>query len=643
MSNFIKKSFTDKQGIEKFLSISDYKRSFGGPIIDSQPFTTNTTTTGGFAHYQKSIWASGGPTNSGLWFSGADSSGLNPFGPNTFGQGIISGSGRTDDLDTAIVKEDVRTYGIKNPSHLVGWGYDKFGYPAPNSSSGWNISGTIAGSAPNTTFPSSGSTTSTHGSNAPYDTWNAGPMDWRWDVDRKVWTSNSSVFAAYITKTYISGVVDTDFSASNPQFATDLKYDAIVYDGTATRIQLTGVAHIGPKPYSDNYKVEPLASGTFCFIVHANNNGIPGYALWTIEQPGSASCTPTTSSGASLFGGGTLSDNIAYSDLVGSPLSSTYGGTGFGDYPSGYILVGNVNSNGALAQYKLTAGSGINIYTTGVNLNIALSTGIVTVNAGVNSNINELQGLTTPLTVTQGGTGANFKNFIDTTGNQSVSGIKTFANPIRFATGTIAIPSLTVANDPSTGFYGDLNKLGITASGTRIFETSSNSGVFHTNVYIEGDNTLSTGINSDIVAPLVIKQYQNALYSNPITAWLDSSNGLLSKVSRSGKFSMPSLAITGSLVPSGNLIEIFKPSNQLGYTIMASGSTSGMYFGLNKDGTQLDVGPSGNRVSFVQTSGNISVCFASGYNGDITMVHPTLVGTRTLHLSNGLITGYSDA
>lgn len=604
-----------------------------------KPFTTLVSSTGGAPHYQTSVYAVSGIANSGTQFTGADSSGLNPFGPQTLGEGIIYGSTRSSDLDLNIDPATVRTYGLKTPITFVGWGFDQFGYPSPNYNRSWNSSGTISTTAPNTGFLTSGFGIVPKGNQVTLSMWESGPLDLRWHTDLKKWVAPISVYAGHILRAYNSGALITNFGI--PRFATDIKYDAQFYDGMANQIQVTGITHSGPRPYNDNYKVLPLSSGQFCFIIHTVINSKPSYGLYLVESPGTLDCGTNVSGSTDPYSESQLG-YISLTDLASSPLSSAYGGTSFIDYASGTILIGNPNNDGTLSQYSLLAGTGISLTTSGSYFTIKLSSGIAFISGGINTTITQLQGLTTPLSIAQGGTASSIKSYVDLTTNQTVSGYKTFSDGIRVGSGNITNPSLSFTHDTRSGMYLSSSGTGfnLVATGT-LTDQITNFGTNHfTDLNIKG-NTVSTGALTNYnYAPLTVRQYTDTSYNNHIQIWYNRFDTIYGFVDRNGVIAGRGLYSSGVQV-SGNGLFIHRPTGFVGNTIIASGSDIGVYFSVNKDGSEIKFGTSGtNQITFTTTTGNKTIPWSSGYTGNITYLQD-LSTTKTLQVVNGLIIGIS--
>ena len=640
-----KYSLNGGENLERFMAGLPYNEIYGG-TIDSwyKPFTTNPAATG-FSRYKVSLFAGTGLVGSGNNFVGADSSGLNPFGPYTLNEGIISGPNRSSDLEASIVIEDVRTFGNKAPMNLVGWGFDQFGYPSPNQNIRWHTSGIYQGLAPSSYFLSTGVSPFSHGRNVNPAHWNAGPLDMRWDIYRKVWTPPQSVYSARVTAAFSSGVAVTNFGTAVS--ASGLRYNAQIFDGVANRISVTGAIHVGPKPYNDTFKVYPLASGSFCFVVHTTINGIPGYGVYLVEPPGTVECE-TSSSGTS--DSGSSSSFLTYSNLVASPLSKSYGGTGFEDHPSGTILLGNPVGSGDLKQYSLQAGTGIEFVNDGTTFTVKIASGVLLTAAGVNSSINQLTGLTTPLSLGQGGTGASSKNFLDLTTAQSTVGHKTFSSGVRVSSGNYSVPGLTFTNRTTTGLYAltDRNGVGVSSSGIQTLKISDAGSVLYSDCQILATIVPAAALNNNSYAPLIVTQYGDINYTNPIQIWNDRSNITLSYVDTFGRFIGQSFVCSGmtssmAAATGFHMLSLCRPNNTFrNSTISATAATSGVYFSVNWDGTQVTMGASGSQTAFISPSGNRTINWGSGYTGDVP-VAKVGGGTRTLSFDKGLFTGYVDS
>lgn len=635
---------------DRFISTLNYDSVYG-MSIDSvfTPFTTNTSVLSS-PHYRKSLFYASGVVSSGYTFVGADCSGLNPFGRYTLAEGIISGP-RVNNVDLTIAPNDVRGFGLKNPINIVGWGYDQFGYPSPNYNRTWHASGIFAnGAIPSGSFYTTGFISTLHGSNVHQNFWNAAPLDLRYDIHRKVWTPPQSVYAGTIKAAYSSGNAITSFST--PVFASGITYDAEIYDGIANRINVTGVSHVGPKPYADSFKVLPMPSGSFCFIVHRNIAGRPGYGIYLVEPPGTDVCSTTAATGAATSDPYALSDAgyVSLSSLVGTPLDDTYGGTGYGDHPSGTILLGDPAGSGVLRQFSFLAGTGIAFVQDGTGFTIKFASGVNFTAAGINNTITQLTGLTTPLSVSQGGTGAAVKNFVDLSTNQVAGGLKTFASGICLSSGTSVAPSLSFNGRINTGLYAPtgLDCIGLVSSGNEIVRFNQNQTNWYGEILISSTLTSTSVYNDNTRAPLVVTQFSDFTYTNPIQIWRGRTNTTLSYIDYLGRFIGQSLVCSGmtstlAAATGYHLVDLHRPNDTFrNSTISAKAATSGVYFSVNWDGTSVTIGASGQQTVLQTASGNRTIQFASGYTGDVP-VAKVGGGTRTLSFDHGLFTGYTDS
>jgi hypothetical protein len=635
---FEKSRLTDRASVDKALAGVDYQRSHGADFSHwFKPFTTDMSASGA-PNYSRSLYTLPGVVSSGLVFAGADSSGLNPYGPNTLGEGLLFGtrSLANSGIDIRIDQNSVRTLGLKNPLTLVGWGYDIFGYPTPNGNFNWGASGTWGSASPAETFRSSGSNVVNHGSQVPYSMWEAAPLDLRFDPHRKIWTSPQSVYSARIKRAYQGTGVITDFATAIS--STDVTYDAEIFDGVANRITVTGVQPVNFRP---SYYIHPISSGNFCFIVHTYSGSRPRFGVFALETPGLYSCDDQLA-GESFT---TLSESFM-SSLLGSPLEPEYGGTGFDDYAANTLLVGDPAGSGVLRKLSIVSGTGVTVIASGTTITFQLSTGVLFTAGGVNNSITELQGLTTPLSLAQGGIGSSGKNFVDLSTNQLVGGMKTFASGITIATGVVNSPSLKIEGQTKTGLYGLPLGIGISSSGNPVIGMMPTYSNIYGEVRILGTYSSPEAENNSLYAPLVVSQFTNG--GNTIQIWKDVYGTGVSNLDSYGKMTSRILAVTGMttlMANSGsyNLVDIFNSQPSFtGLTISARNSTSGVYFSVNKNGESMTLGASGNATTITSTSGTRTIHLSSGYHGDIA-VAKVGGGTRTLHLMHGLIVGYTDS
>lgn len=459
---------------------------------------------------------------------------LNPFGSQSTFEGLIWGNSLPRDIEgnaTGITQNrlNVRSFGLKNPQTIVGWGYDIFGYPSPNATSGWNASGIYGTSVPNMYFAATPSSISPTGADVTLGMYHAGPMDLRWDVHRKVWTGNHGVYPAWIEGVYNTGVLVTDYTV--PRFPADLTYDVRIYDGANSGIVVTGVAPVNARPKPNTYKVYPLATGDFAFIVHKQNVGRPGFSFYSVETPFAEDCT--AGSIEEIEEAISAADVVTYAGLLTDPLEYYYGGTGFDTYNDNDILIGI--GDGELGKRTLMAGTGITITPTGTDLIIALADTIAYIDNGVNYTITALSGLTTPITINQGGTSATGKIFVDIFSNQTVSGIKNFYSPVRFSNGNASVPSIGFVSGINCGLTHYNYTVGHIASGIRVFDVHPTGLSIYRPCWIKPEE--------GYYSPLIVQQrtivgaYIDSGYqydSTDIQQWRSSAGSILAEVGMSG-------------------------------------------------------------------------------------------------------------
>lgn len=156
-----------------------------------RPFSTKATVSG-IAHFETPIGS-----------EVINSSGLNPFKVGhdfsivTHGTGIIP---QNTFLGTGIDYTNQRGLALRGPVVIAGWGYDTNEKPVPNEDS----------SSPTDNFLTDYLQKS--------DQWKCGPLDAKWDNDRKVWVAGGDSLTLIrainnlgFTTTLASGVIITDY------------------------------------------------------------------------------------------------------------------------------------------------------------------------------------------------------------------------------------------------------------------------------------------------------------------------------------------------------------------------------------------------------------------------------------------------
>lgn len=140
------------------------------------PFSTNSDVSN-MARFER-------PTDSGS----LNIDDYNPFRQGLYGPIFTHGqtfpSGLSTEQDSSIDYNDVRAIALKSPLILAGWGYDTDGKPVPNS-------GVIA---------TSGDPTDDFHQDylRRQDYWKVGPLDTRWNEERKVWTAGGGTAAKFV-------------------------------------------------------------------------------------------------------------------------------------------------------------------------------------------------------------------------------------------------------------------------------------------------------------------------------------------------------------------------------------------------------------------------------------------------------------
>lgn len=133
-----------------------------------RPFSTSTTISG-IPHYET-------PTQSGLGNRSVTE--LNPYVGGHDISVVSKGSGLPSDGQHIkdLTGNEYRSLGLRAPIIVVGWGYDTAGKPVPNSNE----------EEPTNNF--------LQGYLQKSDQWKAGPLDIKWDRNRKVWATGGGDF-----------------------------------------------------------------------------------------------------------------------------------------------------------------------------------------------------------------------------------------------------------------------------------------------------------------------------------------------------------------------------------------------------------------------------------------------------------------
>lgn len=612
----------------------DFGKAFGISLIGIiRPFGTKPNPSG-VPSYQPYYLPSGIAPDGGRF--GATASGLNPFGPATQHQGIISGSGtsRNRDLNTDIVRDDVRAFGVKTPMTAVGWAYDIFGYPAPNSSSGWNVfrgtgligSGAFGTAMPSGTFKISATGAHEHGAYVPEPLYKAGPVDLRWDEYRGVFAANVSVHSAYVLRPYITGLPVT--TNNTPVISTGITYDIRIFDGVANQMTLTGIAHVGPRPINNAYKVYPASSGDFCLLVHCRGSGdIPRFGALVFEMPGVTQCASTGVVDDGGDDGGNGNNNIYSGPEDGDPFASTglltgtefaeglasypispaYGGIGFNTIASGDILIGGTGNN--FLKRRLVAGSGLELsFPNTTQAVLSIATGTIFVATG------------SPLGLAYGGTGASGRNFVAVTGNEVIQGSKQFYGTVRV---------------PMGGSSGNLGLAFVSTGGTLIHAgIFVNSGTHAVSFYNSGILGYEMAITGHIFRQRLVINNTIADTNDPVIIVQQNLPVLSASSGELISFRRHDGGIVGGFTPSGASYSRYINIVNSGIKKFELGpSGDAMYFGLNTSGSTgsgyiLAIAASG------ASTGGINISAATGLSGGNII---TAYGGGTIDTNSGYI------
>lgn len=602
---------TDRDGFKSLVGASgNYSRAHGVSINSFfAPFTTKFYVSGDLVipAYEQNLWGSGGNWE------------LNPFGDFSIERGLLFGSGIPGDINDNIDPSSVRTFGFRGPLHLVGAGYDQFGFPAPNFVSGWNISGTFSptGHAPSGGFLGGGFSYEERLANVPEWFYRAGPVDLRWDVNRRVWSAPQSVYAARIKSVAVQGGGDPEMA----QFPENVSYDAEIISGPAQTLFVTGVFPVSPRRNANTVKIQPLVSGDHCLIIHTiNSSGMPGYAIYSIEKDAVESCDDAESTPAfreSFLLSNSQNEILSFDETIdgsirwalssntpsGSPLNSRYGGTGASGYNFGDILFGDVG--GDLKKGIILGVSGIlaSHGSNGITISTDPTFDFATLATGINNSITELQGLTTPLSLDQGGTGASGLVFVTTAATgQTINGIKQFAIGVVLSSGSQTSPQLRFDSDGSNwGIWyrkTGQRQLGIVVSGNNQLYLNTSGTYLHESSLsiLPGENFTS--------ASLIVQRHDSIVSGVPIDiVQISSHNNLTGFMS----------------IDTSGTVNMYQPS----------GFVSDFYNLYNEDGIVIGkIDASGKIVSRNKN-------FMLGISGEVaTISTENITADRTLHLPN---------
>jgi hypothetical protein len=234
-------------------------------------------------------------------------------------------------------------------------------------------------------------------------------------------------------------------AATATRLATARSVYGNTFDGTADLTQIIGTAFGGTGNGFTKF-IGPSTSEKVFTLPDASATILTTNALVSVAQGGTGAATATqnfifagpatgSSAGAPSFRALTAADLPAGSGSYIANSTTLQSSANF-----------NISGNGT-AGGNLTAASFI--VPTASSTQFLKGDGSLDATtyatAGANSNITSLTGLTTALSIAQGGTGSATKNFVDLTTAQSIGGAKTF-------TSAITAPSLKITTGATNGY-----------------------------------------------------------------------------------------------------------------------------------------------------------------------------------------------
>tara|TARA_R110000824_G_scaffold34484_3_gene109315 strand:- start:9919 stop:11604 length:1686 start_codon:yes stop_codon:yes gene_type:complete len=277
--------------------------------------------------YQSSLITSGNPTPTELAFSQVDTTSRigkergdlrkgTPTGWMESGHSIqmaVNGTGNrySTDFDYQFTESsgydvevtNIRAVGFRGPMVLSGWGFDTDGFPVPADTGDPTIFASGAFKNP--------------------DIQKTGPIDLRWDNDRKVWTNTTKVYLSKATNTYnpSSFSYEVDRSDSRSQFTRSAP-------GSLRTVNLTEPIH-DPESvaYTDNsnnvgsYEQLDYVSIDYpfyeAFIIRSNTEQVASSTYYNIWSEDCQDCGHITNSGCGTQHG---DSSIGKKILIENPL-----------------------------------------------------------------------------------------------------------------------------------------------------------------------------------------------------------------------------------------------------------------------------------------------------------------------------------
>lgn len=261
-----------------------------------------------------------------------------------------------------------------------------------------------------------------------------------------------------------------------------------------------------------------------------------------------------------VSGGGTVPDADAITKGV-VQLAGDLGGTA--DAPTVPGLANKVSTSTTVNGHALTANVTVSKSDVGLgnvdntsDANKPVSTATQTaLNAkaakGANSDITSLSGLSTPLSVGQGGTGSASKNFVDLTTAQTIGGVKTFSS-------SPVVPTPTNATDASNKSYVDAAVNSLVRLNEDFFVTGDGSaGITHATpgvgigVEVGGNNNAHLEINSPTNGVAYMDFTTVNVDYKMRMGWYDAQNEF--KFQNAGLGDVITIDSSGNMTVTGNL------------------------------------------------------------------------------------------
>ena len=175
---------------------------------------------------------------------------------NDFSLVINDGYGTSQDVNLkkkgfehGSLPTSVRPAVFKGPMLLSGWGYDIAGLPVPRLRGGYDNNGNAV---PNDQVNQDSRDFHIY---TPVDrrTWKTGPIDLRWDDERKVWVGGNEFVEGIMATSLAPGAFD------NPTYASGQIYRGYDWKFKGYKLETNEMGYIKPEPYGEpqNHDIGP--------------------------------------------------------------------------------------------------------------------------------------------------------------------------------------------------------------------------------------------------------------------------------------------------------------------------------------------------------------------------------------------------